>query len=85
MIIVTPTGTLTQKQKTALEKKGLLVVECDDPDKVRVINAEQHMDTSDWFMAALFAVKSDPYQSRQFTTELYNRLKAKETTNTPTP
>lgn len=89
MIVAVPKGVLTAQSKSALTKKGYIVIECDDPDKIRVINPEQHMDTSDWFMSALFALKESSATSRQerFVNNLYERLKKKESdepTN-PTP
>lgn len=80
MIICVPKQTLSAQQKAAITKKGYIVIECDDPEKIRVINAEQNMDTSDWFMAALYATTTGipVSKSEHFVAELYKRLKKKE-------
>jgi hypothetical protein len=80
MIIVVPKGTLSVQQKGAITKKGAMVIECDDPDKVRVINPETSIDNSDWFMASLYALTCNTPTSKSdhFINQLYKRLKNKE-------
>lgn len=80
MIISVPKNTLTADQKRALTKKGHIVIECDDPEKVKVINTEVSIDTNEFFMSALYAMKrNNPTSaSEYFVNELYSRLNIKE-------
>lgn len=80
MIICTPKDTLSEKQKEAVAAKGLILIECDDPEKIRVINIETAYDANDFFMAALFGLTvMSPVNARdQFVNNLYKRLKEKE-------
>ena len=80
MVIAVPKNTLSAANKAALSKKGYVVIECEEPEKIRVINPEVSFETSDWFMAALESIsKNSPstYQEH-FVTNLCKRLKAKE-------
>lgn len=83
MIIVVPRETLTPQQKGAITKKGLIIIECDDPDKVRILNPETTMDNSDWFMSALKSLTTSTPISRaeHFVNNLHARLKASEAIN----
>lgn len=90
MIIVVPNNTLTDSQKDKLAEKNYVVLECDDPDKIRVINPESLFEVNDFFMAALNAltVGTATSKTEYFVNNLYKRLKAKEDkneTNTPQP
>lgn len=86
MILAVPKNAITPKQKELLTKKGYVVIECDNPESIRVINPEQSMDTSDWFMAALKACTCRESivstNADKFVNELYSRLKSKELTAT---
>jgi len=61
-IIAVPPKTLTADQKSKLTKKGYVVIEIDDPDKVRIIVAEQPIATNDLLMSALHLVSTYPIQ-----------------------
>lgn len=80
MIVAVPKKVLTVQQKNLLTKKGYVVIECDDPEKIRIINPENNMDTSDWFLSALAALRSSiPVgKSEVFIDNLYQRLIKKE-------
>lgn len=76
MIICIPPKTLSLPQKNKLEKKGVIIIECENPEKVKVINPEVTIDTNDYFLAALHALTSSHPVSKQehFVNELYKRL-----------
>ena len=76
MIVATPKNILSAKQKELLTKKGYVVIECDDPSKIRVITPETVMDANDLFLSALKGLRSNCPTSKQeiFVEELYNRL-----------
>lgn len=82
MIISVPKKVLTPGQKTQLVKKGYVVIECDEPEKIRVLNPETNIDTNDYLMAALYALKEScpVYKQQYFVNELFKRLKEKEET-----
>lgn len=91
MIIAVPPKTLNADQKGKLAKKGYVVIEIDDPEKVKVINIESPIATNDMMMAMLHALANTiSEESRTFVRELNRRLKAQETvtakptTNEPT-
>lgn len=80
LLIVVPKKLLTAPQLKKLESKGHVVIECDEPEKVKYINIETPIETNDFFMSALFAMTCVNAITRQehFVNSLYNRLKAKE-------
>lgn len=80
MIIAVPPKTLNADQKCKLTKKGYVVIEIEDPDKVRIVVAEQPIATNDLLMATLHALagSSSDTNARRFTDELYKRLKESE-------
>lgn len=80
MIVAIPPKTLSNAQKAALAKKGYVVIEIDDPEKIRVISAEAPVQTNDYFMAGLKALATTAYDSpkAEFIKELYNRLSEAE-------
>ena len=80
MILCVPPNSLTSSQKGTLTKKGYIVIETDNPDKVRVIAPEKVVATDDYYMAALHSlcVKCPVNQQQEFVNELYKRLKSKE-------
>lgn len=80
MILCIPPNTLSSQQKSALSKKGNIIIETNEPDKIRVINPETSVETNDLFMAALFSLKSSTpiNQQEKFINELYRRLKEGE-------
>lgn len=85
MIIAVPPKTLSAKDKERLTKKGYVVIEIDDPDKVRVINTELPIEAHDYYMAALHAMAThnDDFINRSFVKELYRRLKIVESDSIP--
>lgn len=82
-ILCVPPKTLSAQQKGALSKRGIVIIETDNPEKIRLINPEvENIDSSDWFMAALHALQAVTPMSKQelFCNNLYKRLKEKEST-----
>lgn len=79
MIVVTQKGTLTPKNRELLNEKGYIVIECDNPDKVKIINPEMRLETNDLLMSALHAMRSSNPTCKQeyFVNDLYNRLSKK--------
>lgn len=79
-IICVPPKSLTSAQKSTLTKKGCIIIETNEPEKIRVISAETTVDTNDFFMSALFALTSRTpvNEQEQFVNELYSRLKESE-------
>lgn len=77
-IICLPKNTLSKQQKAAITKRGHIVIECDEPEKVRVISPEY--DVNEFFMAALSACTTSVPSGRAeiFVNELYRRLQKKE-------
>ena len=76
-IIAVTKNTLQLENKKALTKEGYIIIECDDPTKIRVINSEQNMDTNDWFMAALYActTKTPTTKAEYFVNTFPEKLK----------
>lgn len=76
MIVAAPPNTITAKQKELLNKKGYVVIECEDPDKIRVIIPQVPVEANDYYMAALYALKQNDSSSANayFIKELYRRL-----------
>lgn len=82
-IIITQPQKISQKDKGLLIKNGCLVIEVDDPTKVRVLSAEtEHMNISanNLTMAALEAIASSSWADTHtaFVRNLKNRLLAEE-------
>lgn len=75
-ILVVPPKTISSQQKASFTKKGIIVIESDNPDKVRLLNPEVNIDTNDFFMAALKALEIDYLDTtaKTFVRELYKRL-----------
>lgn len=80
MILVVPKNTITPAQKGLITKKGFILIECDEPEKVRIITPEVNVDANDYFMSTLKALTcgNPTYKQEHFVNELYKRLKAKE-------
>lgn len=80
-IIIVPKNSLSREMKSKINKNGHLIIECDDPDKVRVISPEVSIVSNEFFMAALGALVSDHPTNRheKFINNLYTRLSAAET------
>lgn len=80
MIVAVPKNTLTPQQKSAMTKRGMIVIECDDPDKIRVISPETSFEANDHVMSALYALTTTnpTYRTEMFVNELYRRLKENE-------
>lgn len=78
-IIVVPPNILTAQQKKTISAKGYLLIETDDPDKVRVISPTSSVEANDLTMAALHALaNSSLAEHKIFVTNLYSRLKKAE-------
>lgn len=76
MVIVVPKGALTRQQKKELKLANYIIIDCIEPEKIKIINPEQPIETNDLMLSALSALKSDHPTSKQekFVNELYNRL-----------
>ncbi len=79
MIVAVPKQILSVKQKNLLTKKGYVVIECDEPEKIRIINPEVTIDTNAFMMAALkgCTVNMAVGKTEIFVNELYERLNKK--------
>ena len=77
MIVSVPKNTLTDEQKLKLDEKGYVVIECDEPEKIRILNPEKTFDANDFFMAALEAIQkvSPTTYQEHFVNNLFKRLK----------
>lgn len=79
MIVVVPPQSLSPENKDKLVEKGYVIIETDDPERVRVINPETVIATSDTMMAMLHALNGSGMDVCQtFVRDLYKRLKAAE-------
>lgn len=78
-ILATPKGTIQPHVKAQLTKKGVILIETDEPEKVRLINAEVQTPNDDFFLAALkgLAESISDIPAKTFVKELYERLKPK--------
>ncbi len=86
-VLAMPKGMLSAAQKKAATDKGLFIIECEDPDKIRIIDTETMIDVNDLFMAALhgLTVNTPTSKAENFVNNLYKRLKEKETKPVPPP
>jgi len=75
-ILVTPVKALNISQKTKLERAGYIVIESDEPDKIKIVPRETNFETTDLLMAALFGLTTKTPVGRQehFVNNLYERL-----------
>lgn len=80
MIVVVPKGCLRPTQIEDLNNKGYSVIECDEPEKVKIILPEPVVNTNDYFMSALKAISEDNMSGpkEKFVRELFGRLSKKE-------
>ena len=76
MILVTQKGVLTAPQKTKLSKDGYTVIECNDPDKVRILAPESTIDANALLLAALKGLYANTPVGKTeiFVNSLYDRL-----------
>ncbi len=79
-IIVLPKNAITATKRKQIEKKGIVVIECDEPDKVKIISPEYVADRSDLFLSALTALDTTfpASKSEIFVHELKARLTKKD-------
>ncbi len=59
-ILVCPPGTLTTEAKRELLKHGIIPVEAKDPEKVRLLRAQEIVGHGDLLWAALSAMQTPP-------------------------
>lgn len=80
MILAVPPQTLTEDQRTLLIEKGYVIIETDDPSKVRVIDPESAAPMNEYFMSALEALSKSGTDSvkSDFVKALFKRLTAIE-------
>lgn len=82
MIITMPPGTVSPEEKKAITKRGLIVIETDEPEKVKLIDFPVHnsFKADAYFMSALKALTTSTPTSKQehFINTLYERLTAIE-------
>lgn len=78
-ILCVPPKTLNATQKKAMEKKGLVIIETNNPDKVKIVNTETPIEVNDYFLSALFAMtlKYPSTKADHFVNNLYERLSKK--------
>lgn len=79
MILAVPKNILSNSKKAEIKKKGYVIIECDDPDKIRIINTEVVIDTNDYFIAALYGLTTSipVNKTEHFVNNLYKRLTEK--------
>lgn len=80
MILVIPPNLLTKSEKIGIKKKGYIIIETEEPEKIKVLNPETIIEPNDWLMAALRALNvANPLDKcERFVNELYERLKKNE-------
>lgn len=80
MIVAVPPNTLTQPQKALLNKKGYVVIETAEPEKIKIITPDAPINANDYLMAALHALSKDNSMNGNtlFIKELYRRLSDNE-------
>lgn len=81
-IIVIEKGDLSMEAIEKLEAKGIIVIECKDPIKIKLLEMPisiSNFSSDDFFMAALKGVNENDYSQKEFVTELYKRLNKPKT------
>lgn len=76
-ILIVEPGTIKPETLKILEEKGVIVIECNNPENVKTFNFESKIFTHDLLMSAMHAVESAS-GSNYFVKELNRRLLAKE-------
>ena len=79
-ILICENGQLDKSTMTLLSKKGVIVIQCKDPDKVKLLSGSIDIESNDLFMSALLALAetSSDMASKRFVVELNKRLKTAE-------
>lgn len=80
-ILITEPKQISAVDKNRLSKNGILVIEADNPDKVKFINVDENVNADSYLMAALFSLSqesTDSATSKRFVKELNRRLLEKE-------
>lgn len=76
-ILCLPKGILkNRKEKDKIEAAGFIIIECDDPEKVKIITETERLSASDLSMAALGGlIKADStFGNREFVNTLFQKL-----------
>lgn len=78
-IIIVKPKSLTPKDKEKLCKNGMLVIEHEFPESVRIVSqvSDIEIDGNMLLMSAMDGLQSD-YPKQKFSSELYRRMKEKE-------
>lgn len=79
-ILAIEKGILSQQTIDKLEETGVIVIECKEPEKIKVLSFTDPMDllsSSDIFMAALKAANHDNYSKAKFAEHLLSYCNAK--------
>ena len=87
-VIVFPRGQLSPKDKERMSKLGICAVEADDPSKVVTVIPAQSVSGDLISMCALEAMNTNGFSNAEtirarFTSELYRRLKERESSHQP--
>lgn len=81
-ILIVEPKQISSKDKAKLAKAEILVIEADNPDKVRMLNIDENIDANSYLMSALHAIAKDNgiynYPAKKFVCELNRRLVEKE-------
>ena len=59
-VFMCPVGALTTESREMLIQAGVVVVECDDPDRCRFVRAGEIVSSDDMLWAAVAALKAMP-------------------------
>jgi hypothetical protein len=79
-IILIEPGDFTKEMIDKLEEKGVTVIECKNPEKVKILSDKDFsfICGDDLFMAALTGANHDGYSQKTFAAELFKRAKIVE-------
>ena len=78
-IIVTKKDTISPSDKDILKENGIILIECENPNEVRVINQIEGFEADDFVGAMIETIKSTVHSSvrDEFAKKLLDRAKKK--------
>jgi hypothetical protein len=82
-IIVTTPKAISDKDKNKLSKAGYIVIETEDPSKIKTLNEFDYIDGNTLLMSMLEGLRQNLTGKEAFFNELYKRVKAEETRKDP--
>lgn len=76
-IIIAPKNAVTPDVRKQIEKKGYILIETDEPEKVKMLAASNFTDTNDLLLSALEAMEASSTAQSRFASVLFKRLQHK--------